>query len=152
MKKIFAVLLAAAMMLSVAACSSGKDKDNNAEQTEPATKNEATEEVTPDKGSTEQPTEQPTEQLTEEEQVISGTITDAAMHTVTIETEDGATLTMADENPNLAFSIPDEADRTQVDGMLIGDTLEITYTGTIDGEDTSNATVLKLIETAANPQ
>ncbi len=139
MKKIFAVLLAAAMMLSVAACSSGKDKDNNAEQTEPATKNEATEEVTPDKGSTEQPTEQPTE----EEQVISGTITDAAMHTVTIETEDGATLT---------FSIPDEADRTQVDGMLIGDTLEITYTGTIDGEDTSNATVLKLIETAANPQ
>lgn len=143
MKKIFAVLLAAAMMLSVAACSSGKDKDNNAEQTEPATKNEATEEVTPDKGSTEQPTEQPTEQLTEEEQVISGTITDAAMHTVTIETEDGATLT---------FSIPDEADRTQVDGMLIGNTLEITYTGTIDGEDTSNATVLKLIETAANPQ
>ena len=139
MKKIFAVLLAAAMMLSVAACSSGKDKDNNAEQTEPATKNEATEEGTPDKGSTEQPTEQPTE----EEQVISGTITDAAMHTVTIETEDGATLT---------FSIPDEADRTQVDGMLIGDTLEITYTGTIDGEDTSNATVLKLIETAANPQ
>ena len=139
MKKIFAVLLAAAMMLSVAACSSGKDKDNNAEQTEPATKNEATEEVTPDKGSTEQPTEQPTE----EEQVISGTITDAAMHTVTIETENGATLT---------FSIPDEADRTQVDGMLIGDTLEITYTGTIDGEDTSNATVLKLIETAANPQ
>lgn len=139
MKKIFAVLLAAAMMLSVAACSSGKDKDNNAEQTEPATKNEATEEVTPDKGSTKQPTEQPTE----EEQVISGTITDAAMHTVTIETEDGATLT---------FSIPDEADRTQVDGMLIGDTLEITYTGTIDGEDTSNATVLKLIETAANPQ
>ena len=139
MKKIFAVLLAAAMMLSVAACSSGKDKDNSAEQTEPATKNEATEEVTPDKGSTEQPTEQPTE----EEQVISGTITDAAMHTVTIETEDGATIT---------FSIPDEADRTQVDGMLIGDTLEITYTGTIDGEDTSNATVLKLIETAANPQ
>lgn len=139
MKKIFAVLLAAAMMLSVAACSSGKDKDNSAEQTEPATKNEATEEVTPDKGSTEQPTEQPTE----EEQVISGTITDAAMHTVTIETEDGATLT---------FSIPDEADRTQVNGMLIGDTLEITYTGTIDGEDTSNATVLKLIETAANPQ
>lgn len=139
MKKIFAVLLAAAMMLSVAACSSGKDKDNNAEQTEPVTKNEATEEVTPDKGSTKQPTEQPTE----EEQVISGTITDAAMHTVTIETEDGATLT---------FSIPDEADRTQVDGMLIGDTLEITYTGTIDGEDTSNATVLKLIETAANPQ
>ena len=135
MKKIFAVLLAAAMMLSVAACSSGKDKDNSAEQTEPATKNEATEEVTPDKGSTEQPTE--------EEQVISGTITDAAMHTVTIETEDGTTLT---------FSIPDEADRTQVDGMLIGDTLEITYTGTIDGEDTSNATVLKLIETAANPQ
>lgn len=139
MKKFFAVLLAAAMMLSVAACSSGKDKDNSAEQTEPATKNEATEEVTPDKGSTEQPTEQPTE----EEQVISGTITDAAMHTVTIETEDGATLT---------FSIPDEADRTQVDGMLIGDTLEITYTGIINGEDTSNATVLKLIETAANPQ
>ena len=65
------------------------------------------------------------------------------MSTVTIETEDGTALT---------FSIPDEADQTEVNGMIIGDTLEITYTGNIDGEDTSNATVVKLVQTAADAQ
>lgn len=65
------------------------------------------------------------------------------MNTVTIETEDGTLL---------SFSIPEEADQTQVDGMTIGDTLEVTYTGSIDGEDTSNAVVLRLVQTAADPQ
>ena len=69
---------------------------------------------------------------TAEQQTISGTILDATMSTVTIQTEDGE---------ELSFSIPDDADETEVDGMTVGDTLEITYTGTIDGTDTSGATV-----------
>ena len=75
-----------------------------------------------------------------EEQTITGTILDATLSTVTIQTEDGE---------ELSFSIPDDADETEVDGMTVGDTLEITYTGTIDGTDTSGATVVKLVQTSA---
>lgn len=75
-----------------------------------------------------------------EEQTITGTILDATMSTVTIQTEDGE---------ELSFSIPDDADETEVDGMTVGDTLEITYTGTIDGTDTSGTTVVKLVQTSA---
>ena len=75
-----------------------------------------------------------------EEQTITGTIVDATMSTVIIQTEDGE---------ELSFSIPDDADETEVDGMTVGDTLEITYTGTIDGTDTSGATVVKLVQTSA---
>ena len=75
-----------------------------------------------------------------EEQTITGTILAATMSTVTIQTEDGE---------ELSFSIPDDADETEVDGMTVGDTLEITYTGTIDGTDTSGATVVKLVQTSA---
>lgn len=77
---------------------------------------------------------------TAEQQTITGTIVDATMSTVTIQTEDGE---------ELSFSIPDDADETEVDGMTVGDTLEITYTGTIDGTDTSGATVVKLVQTSA---
>lgn len=77
---------------------------------------------------------------TAEQQTISGTVLDATMSTVTIQTEDGE---------ELSFSIPDDADETEVDGMTVGDTLEITYTGTIDGTDTSGATVVKLVQTSA---
>lgn len=77
---------------------------------------------------------------TAEQQTISGTILDATMSTVTIQTEDGE---------ELSFSIPDDADETEVDGMTVGNTLEITYTGTIDGTDTSGATVVKLVQTSA---
>lgn len=77
---------------------------------------------------------------TAEQQTITGTILDATMSTVTIQTEDGE---------ELSFYIPDDADETEVDGMTVGDTLEITYTGTIDGTDTSGATVVKLVQTSA---
>lgn len=77
---------------------------------------------------------------TAEQQTITGTILDATMSTVTIQTEDGE---------ELSFSIPDDADESEVDGMTIGDQLQITYTGTIDGTDTSGATVVKLVQTRA---
>ena len=77
---------------------------------------------------------------TAEQQTITGTILDATMSTVTIQTEDGE---------ELSFSIPDDADESEVDGMTIGDQLQITYTGAIDGTDTSGATVVKLVQTSA---
>ena len=171
MKNLFAVLLASLMLFSFAACSSETDSSSDTNQSNVET-------VTTDEESGSDSTEETTDATDEtgtdatdetgsdetgsdatdetdsatntgvytgtadpaEEQTITGTILDATMSTVTIQTEDGE---------ELSFSIPDDADETEVDGMTVGDTLEITYTGTIDGTDTSGATVVKLVQTSA---
>lgn len=175
MKNLFAVLLASLMLFSFAACSSETDSssDTNQSNVETVTTDEesgsdSTEETTDETDSetgTDASDETGTDAADEtgsdaadetgsatntgvytgtadpaEEQTITGTILDATMSTVTIQTEDGE---------ELSFSIPDDADETEVDGMTVGDTLEITYTGTIDGTDTSGATVVKLVQTSA---
>lgn len=177
MKNLFAVLLASLMLFSFAACSSDTDNssDTNQSNVETVTTDEesgsdSTEETTDETdsetgsdasdetGSDETGSDQTDETGSSEtgsatntgvytgtadpaeEQTITGTILDATMSTVTIQTEDGE---------ELSFSIPDDADETEVDGMTVGDTLEITYTGTIDGTDTSGATVVKLVQTSA---
>ena len=163
MKNLFAVLLASLMLFSFAACSSETDSssDTNQSNVETVTTDEesgsdSTEETTDetdsetgtdasDETSTDATDETGTDATDEtggtaEQQTITGTILDATMSTVTIQTEDGE---------ELSFSIPDDADETEVDGMTVGDTLEITYTGTIDGTDTSGATVVKLVQTSA---
>ena len=174
MKNLFAVLLASLMLFSFAACSSETDSssDTNQSNVETVTTDEesgsdSTEETTDetdsetstdasDETSTDATDETGTDATgttdetafdsaeetagTAEQQTISGTILDATMSTVTIQTEDGE---------ELSFSIPDDADEAEVDGMTVGDTLEITYTGTIDGTDTSGATVVKLVQTSA---
>ena len=177
MKNLFAVLLASLMLFSFAACSSGNTNsaDTNQNKVETVTTDEesgsdSTEETTDETdsetgtdasdetGSDETGSDQTDETGSSEtgsatntgvytgtadpaeEQTITGTILDATMSTVTIQTEDGE---------ELSFSIPDDADETEVDGMTVGNTLEITYTGTIDGTDTSGATVVKLVQTSA---
>ena len=176
MKNLFAVLLASLMLFSFAACSSETDSssDTNQSNVETVTTDEesgsdSTEETTDETdetgtdatdetGSDETGSDQTDETGSSEtgsatntgvytgtadpaeEQTITGTILDATMSTVTIQTEDGE---------ELSFSIPDDADETEVDGMTVGDTLEITYTGAIDGTDTSGATVVKLVQTSA---
>ena len=157
MKNLFAVLLASLMLFSFAACSSETDSssDTNQSNVETVTTDEesgsdsteettdATDETGTDAtGTTDETASDSAEETagTAEQQTITGTILDATMSTVTIQTEDGE---------ELSFSIPDDADETEVDGMTVGDTLEITYTGTIDGTDTSGATVVKLVQTSA---
>ena len=173
MKNLFAVLLASLMLFSFAACSSETDSssDTNQSNVETVTTDEesgsdsteettdATDETGTDASdetgtdatdetgtdatvTTDETASDSTEETagTAEQQTITGTILDATMSTVTIQTEDGE---------ELSFSIPDDADETEVDGMTVGDTLEITYTGTIDGTDTSGATVVKLVQTSA---
>ena len=173
MKNLFAVLLASLMLFSFAACSSETDSssDTNQSNVETVTTDEesgadSTEETTDETDSETDATDETgsdaadetgsdatdeTDSATNtgvytgtadpaEEQTITGTILDATMSTVTIQTEDGE---------ELSFSIPDDADETEVDGMTVGDTLEITYTGAIDGTDTSGATVVKLVQTSA---
>lgn len=164
MKNLFAVLLASLMLFSFAACSSETDSSSDTnqsnvetvttdeesgsdstEETTDATDSETGTDATDETGSDETGSATNTGVYTgtadpAEEQTITGTILDATMSTVTIQTEDGE---------ELSFSIPDDADETEVDGMTVGDTLEITYTGTIDGTDTSGATVVKLVQTSA---
>ena len=179
MKNLFAVLLASLMLFSFAACSSDTDNssDTNQSNVETVTTDEesgsdsteettdatdetgtdATDETGSDETGSDATDETGSDATDEtdsatntgvytgtadpaEEQTITGTILDATMSTVTIQTEDGE---------ELSFSIPDDADETEVDGMTVGDTLEITYTGTIDGTDTSGATVVKLVQTSA---
>lgn len=170
MKNLFAVLLASLMLFSFAACSSDTDNssDTNQNNVETVTTDEesgadSTEETTDETDSETDATDETGSDQTDEtgssetgsatntgvytgtadpaeEQTITGTILDATMSTVTIQTEDGE---------ELSFSIPDDADETEVDGMTVGNTLEITYTGTIDGTDTSGATVVKLVQTSA---
>lgn len=172
MKNLFAVLLASLMLFSFAACSSETDsssdtnqsnvetvttdEESGADSTEKTTdetdsETDATDETGTDAtdetgtnatGTTDETASDSAEETagTAEQQTITGTILDATMSTVTIQTEDGE---------ELSFSIPDDADETEVDGMTVGDTLEITYTGTIDGTDTSGATVVKLVQTSA---
>ena len=165
MKNLFAVLLASLMLFSFAACSSETDSssDTNQNNVETVTTDEesgadSTEETTDETDSETDATDETGSDQTDEtgssetgsatntgvytgtadpaeEQTITGTILDATMSTVTIQTEDGEELSFADE--------------TEVDGMTVGDTLEITYTGTIDGTDTSGATVVKLVQTSA---
>lgn len=177
MKNLFAVLLASLMLFSFAACSSETDSSSDTnqsnvetvttdeesgsdstEETTDETDSETGTDATDETGSDETGSDQTDETGSSEtgsatntgvytgtadpaeEQTITGTILDATMSTVTIQTEDGE---------ELSFSIPDDADETEVDGMTVGDTLEITYTGTIDGTDTSGATVVKLVQTSA---
>ena len=80
-------------------------------------------------------------QSAEEKQTVTGTIVDGTMHTIAIETAGGE---------RLEFAIPDDADLTGAQGRIIGNTVEITYTGSIDGTDTSGATVTRLVETPAS--
>lgn len=73
------------------------------------------------------------------EQMVTGTITDAAMNTIVIKTADGVALTFSTES----------ADKTEASGLLIDSTVIIYYTGTITGEDTTKAVVTRLVQDAA---
>lgn len=65
---------------------------------------------------------------------IEGSIVDATMNTLTIQTEGGETF---------SFSTMD-ADMSAVDGLLIGSAVKVYYVGEIDGTNTADATVLKV--------
>ena len=61
------------------------------------------------------------------------------MNTLTIETADGETL---------AFTMDDDTDKTEADGILLGDTVTVTYT---EGEDGAlTATAVKITEKGEN--
>lgn len=154
MKNMVAILLAAMMMLSVTACSS--DKEEPSSDSAPTSQNEEVQEEEPDApADTEQPEETPAEDSEQpkdtsaedseqtEEQTVSGKVTEISDDSVTVEIEDGTALT---------FPLTEDVDKTQAENIASGDTLEITYTGSVEDSDTSNAVVVKLVQTPADAQ
>ena len=145
MKHLFAILLASAMVFAFAACSSSNDAPASQGTTEPEVATDEEKEEPSADATEEKPVEpeQPTDAEDAQRQTITGTIVESAEDTVTIQTEDGQ---------ELSFSLSDDTDRSQTDGMLTGNTLEVIYTGAIDGSDTSNVTVVQLVETGAEAE
>lgn len=122
MKKIAPTLLCLAMLFSLAACGAGPNSSS-----------------VPAGSATSNPAASSAEGSESE---ITGVIKDATMNAVTIETGDGKTLEFA----------TGDADKTGVDGLLVGDRISVYYTGEIDGEDTSGAQVTRLVRESAAGQ
>ncbi len=62
---------------------------------------------------------------------VSGVIQDGTMNTITIQVYDGKTLTFSTAN----------ADKSKCEGLIIGSNIDVFYTGTIEGTNTSNTNV-----------
>ena len=101
--------LAAALALSMAACSTAPGGESQSPESPPASDSQSPSSSEPE------PESKPEETLT-----AQGTVADATMNTLTITTADGKTL---------SFSLSDDTDRTKADGILLGDTVLVTYTG-----------------------
>ena len=119
MKNLFAVLLASLMLFSFAACSSDTDNSSDTNQSNVET-------VTTDEESGSDSTEETTDETDSEADATDETGSDAADATGT-----------TDETAS------DSAEETA------GTAEQQTITGTIDGTDTSGATVVKLVQTSA---
>lgn len=68
---------------------------------------------------------------------IVGVVDDATMNSVTIVTDEGDVL---------SFAIPEEADKSELEEMVIDKTIEISYTGEIDDEGAANVVVTKIAD------
>lgn len=68
---------------------------------------------------------------------VEGEIVDAAMNSILIRTDDGRELSFMTEN----------ADKSEVDGLLIGSRVVVYYTGELVGENTDKVMVIKLKQT-----
>ena len=128
MKKLLVILLSAALLATAVACGGTEEPaESPASESTPASEAES------------EPAESEAEGEAEA-QTVTGTIVDATMNTVTISTEEGA---------ELSFALTDETDTSKAEGMQVGSTLVVTYTGSIDGTDTSAAVVTALEITEA---
>ena len=114
------------MVFAFAACSSSNDAPASQGTTEQEVATDEEKEEPAADATEEKPVEpeQPTDAEDAQQQTITGTIVESA----------------------------DDTDRSQTDGMLTGNTLEVIYTGAIDGSDTSNVTVVQLVETGAEAE
>lgn len=127
MKKTIITALAILVIGTMTACSSV----NETPSAEETTTTEAVAETT-----TEPETPEESEETAEPEETktIAGEILDAAMNTIIIRTEDGVDLIFSKE----------DAESDLKDGLKIGNSVVIEYTGEIVGNNASDTRVLKI--------
>lgn len=125
MKRMILTGLAMLMLAVMTACSP-KPAATSTEETV------TTEAVATAETTTEEETAAETEP--EETKTITGEILDAAMNTIIIRTEDGADLIFSKE----------DAESDLKDGLKIGNSVVIEYTGEIVGNNASDTRVLKI--------
>lgn len=127
MKKTIITALAILVIGTMTACSSV----NETPSAEETTTTEAVAETT-----TEPETPEESEETAEPEETktITGEILDAAMNTIIIRTEDGVDLIFSKE----------DAESDLKDGLKIGNSVVIEYTGEIVGNNASDTRVLKI--------
>lgn len=127
MKKTIITALAILVIGTMTACSSV----NETPSTEETTTTEAVAETTTEPETTEE-SEETAEP--EETKTITGEILDVAMNTIIIRTEDGVDLIFSKE----------DAESDLKDGLKIGNSVVIEYTGEIVGNNASDTRVLKI--------
>ena len=71
----------------------------------------------------------------ETESTITGTLKDAAMSTLILEPDSGEDYIFAKENPDVSGLS---------DGLTLGNRITLTYTGTLNGTDTSDVNVIAI--------
>lgn len=131
MKKLLMAMLVCGMMASMCACGNKAEEAAAPAETEVATEEAVTEEAVTEEAPVEEAAteEVPVEETAEatEGTVVTGIITEAAMNTFSIQAEDGTYYLFAkDENAKVNCA----------DGILLGEVVDVTYTGTQEAGDT----------------
>lgn len=129
MKKIAVITAAVFMAVSLGACG-GKKETASAESTAGIAETTVTAAATVP----ETVPETTADAVKEEVKTVTGEIIDAAMNTIIIRTEDGTDLILGKE----------DAETDLKDGLLIGNSVVVEYTGEIVGNNASAAKVLKI--------
>lgn len=131
MKKIAVITAAVFMAVSLGACG-GKKETASAESTAGIAETTVTAAATVP----ETVPETTADADIEEVKTVTGEIIDAAMNTIIIRTEDGTDLILGKE----------DAETDLKDGLLIGNSVVVEYTGEIVGNNASAAKVLKIFD------
>lgn len=130
-----AILLAGTMLAALTACGSNTAQTQSSSQAQQSTVSTAAQESQSTAQAESTATAQSTQaSQTTGDQTLTGVVIDAAMHSMTLQTADGNTL-------NLSMA-EDGIDNSGLkDGILLGQGVTLTYTGTLNGTDTSDVTV-----------
>lgn len=132
MKKLTSLLTATILFAALTLTGCGKSAPEVEESTVAATEESSNTEVAAETNTESEAA--PAAETSAEVQSVDGLITDAAMNSFTIQTQDGA---------YLFFSMPEEGADTQTsNGLLLGTVVNVTYTGSSD-DGTAVATVIK---------
>lgn len=135
-KSIILTVVSILLVFTLAGCGNDKTEEvADVATVEETSDVEDTSDVVEDTEVVDNSTDEATDEVADETTTcITGIIQDAAMNTIVIKTDDGRELNFFTE----------DADKTKCQGLLIDSSVDIYYTGEIDGTDTSNVVVVSM--------